>query len=157
MSISQHLEVISAAVTETRGRMAEINARLAELDGETYRIENAPPHTDDIIEQKNNELVGACLRFQTRTAEKSKNGDSSLAASLNDPDAQAYYNRAAIKAQIPNEVARLHPDAGKGMKKVDRNRALATVEAERKTLRAEREALSEEIGDLRRIVLVNGQ
>lgn len=151
MSIAEHLESLAAAVDATWVRLSIIDARLGALQHETHVVQNKQPHTDDMIHQKRLELENACLRFQSRTAEQSKNGAPSLGQSLSDPDAQAYYLRAQISAQIPDEVERLFPSAKNGMKEADRKKALADIGKERAALLVEQEALRQERAALRRI------
>jgi len=153
MSIAELLPSLAAAVDATWKRLGAIGSRIDELDQAASVVKNSQPHTEDMIRQKRLELDNACLRFQSRTAEQSKIGAPSLGQSLSDPDAQAYYLRDQISAQIPNEVERLFPSAKNGMKQADRNKALADIDKEKAALIAEREALLSEKSALRRIVM----
>ena len=153
MSITQYLEGLSAAVAEARKRLGEIGGRFDILDNEIHVLQNAPSHIEEIIAAKRAELLLACQRFRNRTAEQSKTGQLLLKACLSDPDAQAYYMRDQIAAQIPGEVERLYPHAKKAMKKSDRDDAIAALTKEKAALTAEKEALWAELGALRRIVM----
>ena len=68
------------------------------------------------------------------------------------PDAIVYFMRDAIAAEIPALITRLIPASATGMKNADRVSALAEIDAELGALRAESEALQNDLGKLRQAV-----
>ena len=154
MITTELLANIAAAVAATRSRMSAITDRITVLDGDIERIKNTSPHTEDIIAAKRAELLEVCNAFENRMREQRAAGapPHTLTSSLSDPAAQAYYMRAQIAAQIPEEVERMFPKAKSGMKAVDRAKALETANKEKAALQEEKEQLYSTIGDVRRIV-----
>ena len=69
-----------------------------------------------------------------------------------EPAAVTYFLRDRIEAELPDLVARLCPDASKGMKAADRQAALDAVNAELRDLAAKQQQLIADINAARKMV-----
>lgn len=184
--ISQVIANLTDAMDATRDEIASINARIETVEAERQRIEQAPPHSSDIVAAFMDGLDAQATAFRAQLASNLAatfvNAEDAVAASTkaanlltieaNKPTvdtlrtrvmsgtvaplnmaALAYLLRDRIADELPDLVDKLCPLSRQGMKRLDREAALAEVDATLGHLRASRDAMQADLHSARLAIM----